>query len=165
VLEEAIKGNAVFLFTFKKTCRECWYELRSLHRWAKYFKSTGQKAKIIALLNRKYGTYPKAVYKAYYPYIDIYDEPKNQNIFGKLKAGTFDMLMYDQCGRHQYHYKHPYSSLVQPYVKLAMENTITHYQTLCGLCNSTSITIPTYRGGSGDVPPTEKLVTEGPALA
>lgn len=161
VIDEANKGNAVFLFTMKSTCGRCWHELRSLHRWARYYKAIGEKAKIIVLMHKGYGTYPQRIYRQYYPYINVYDEPKDQDIFSKLKAGFYNMLMYDQCGRHQYHYKLPFSSMVKPYVRMAMRNTISHYQTLCGICNSTiSLTTPT----PYDVPPTEKKVTiMGPA--
>ena len=38
ILKESNEGNAVFLFTMKKSCGNCWNELRSLHDWAKYYK-------------------------------------------------------------------------------------------------------------------------------
>jgi len=135
VLDEVHKGNAVYLFTMKKPCKKCWFEVRSLHRWAKYYSDIGAKAKIIVLISNKYGQYPSKVYKFAYPYLTFYNEPKGQDIFGKLKAGIYHLLMYDQCGRHQYHYKYPYSSLVKPYARMAMENVLYHYERLgCGKC-------------------------------
>lgn len=166
VLDAVHDGNAVFLFTMKKSCKKCWYEVRSLHRWAKYFKDIGAKAKIMVLMQRKYGIYPSKVYKFAYPYLHFYNEPKGQDLFGLLKAGIYHMLIYDQCGRHQYHYKHPYSSLVKPYVRMAMENTLYHYERLgCGKCEG-KVKYPSPEEGVDEMPPTERLLTvnEGPAL-
>lgn len=166
VLDEVHKGNAVFVFTMKKSCKKCWFEVRSLHRWAKYFKDIGAKAKIIILMSRKYGQYPRSVYKFAYPYLTFYNEPKDQDIFGKLKAGIHHMLMYDQCGRHQYHYRYPYSTLVKPYMRMAMENTLYHYESLgCGKCLEKA-RYPSPEDVDFEVAPTEKVLTnnQGPAL-
>ena len=67
-----------------------------------HFRDIGAKAKIIVLVSNKYGQYPTKVYKFAYPYLTFYNEPKGQDIFGKLKAGIYHLLMYDKCGRH-YH--------------------------------------------------------------
>jgi len=167
VLDEVHKGNAVFLYTMKKTCKKCWYEVRSLHRWAKYYRDIGAKAKIIVLVSNKYGQYPTKVYKFAYPYLTFYNEPKGQDIFGQLKAGIYHLLMYDQCGRHQYHYKYPYSSLVKPYARLAMDNVIHHYERLgCGKCLEKA-KYPSPEEEDFDVPPTDGPVdnSRGPALS
>ena len=68
-------------------------------------------------MHRKYGTISPRVKQAEFPYIKIYDEPKDQDIFGLLKAGIHDILLYDKCGRHQYHYGMPYATMVRPYLR------------------------------------------------
>lgn len=162
VMKEVKKGYAVFLFTMKRNCRRCWNELHSLHDWAKYYKNIGVKAKIIVLMHRKYGKVSAKVNKQWFPYIKIYNEPKRKNIFKKLKAGIHDILMYDKCGRHQYHYGLPYSTLVQPYVRLAMQNTLDHYITFCGPCKPLDLLYPTANTTTNEVdmvPPGERIAT------
>jgi len=167
VLDEIQRGNAVFLFTMKKPCKKCWHEVRSLHVWAKYYHDIGAKAKIMVLISNDYGQYPKKVYQFAYPYLSFYNEPKGQDIFGKLKAGIYHLLMYDKCGRHMYHYTYPYSSLVKPYARLAMDNVIYHHERLgCGKC----LEVATYPSPEDEdfeeIAPTERMPDDsrGPAL-
>jgi len=141
VLQAAKRGYATILFLMKTPCRSCWHDVQALNDWAKWYKAVGIKAKVIVLAHKNYGVIPFQARRSY-RYVHFYNEPKDQNIFKLLKARYHDILMYDKCGRHVYHYGQPWSSLWKPFVKAAMTNTINHWKTFCGVCKPVEIPTP-----------------------
>ena len=55
--------------------------------------------------------------KLLYPYINFYEEPAQSRIFSQLKAGAGQYLVFDKCGRQQYHIGYPFSSFQYQYLE------------------------------------------------
>jgi len=162
VYKASEEGYMVILYLIKADCRLCYDELRSLHIWAEYYKKIDKKIRIIAI-NHRSKPRPKA--HKYFPLIEMYEEPKNKNIFKLLKGRAGDVFVYDKCGRHLYKYGYPYSSLIKPFIRLAVQNTEYHYKTMCGPCSTKKPKISTVTGTATTTAATAAATTATAAAA
>ena len=50
-------------------------------------------------------------YRRQFPYVKFYQEPASEDLYTLLRANYRYNIIYDQCGRQQYHFSPPYSWL------------------------------------------------------
>lgn len=90
-----------------------WNQVLILH--LNNFRETNQPVIIVALNHRRQPLSLKTMQR--YPLIKFFEEPRNQDIFGQLRASRGHILVYDKCGRQQYSFAYPYSWLGYPFTR------------------------------------------------
>jgi len=157
IKEEADKGRVVLLFLMKRTCKVCYRQLDTLNDWAKYYRTIGLPISIIALNHRRQKLPWKVLQQ--YPLIKFYEEPVGSKIFDKLRANWREIMIFDVCGRQQYHFGYPYSWLGFQWTKAGVMNTLNNHVQLCGKCGTGIKTTNKTQAVTTNRPDTTKLLT------
>ncbi|XP_065651349.1 selenoprotein P isoform X2 [Hydra vulgaris] len=139
VLDAAAKGHVSVLFLTKGSSKYCTELLPPLHQLAAYYRNGIGNVTFIALSYRLKKVPDKI--KSLYPLINFYEEPVQSRIFSQLKANTGHFLVYDKCGRQQYHIGYPFGSFYYNLLPHAITNSLFHHITLCGKCNEDEHTL------------------------
>ncbi|XP_066926058.1 selenoprotein P-like [Clytia hemisphaerica] len=140
VLDEADKGNMVLLFMLKVGDPFSYNQLGRLNDLAEHYLDIGRKITVMALAHRR-RTIP-ASYRERFPLVQFHQEPKSKNIYNQIRAKYRFNIIYDKCGRQQYHFGPPYSWLGYDITRLAIEN-VRRFHTdynLCGKCRARPLT-------------------------
>lgn len=151
VLAEAAKGNMVLLFMLKASDPFSFKQLDRMNDMAEHYSAIGRKITLMAL-NHRSRKIP-ASYRKRFPLVQFYQEPASEDLYTKLRANYRYNIIYDKCGRQQYHFAPPYSWLGYDITRLAIDNVRkfhTDYH-LCGVCKPAPTTVaPTTSSGNNN---------------
>lgn len=156
VMEEAAKGNIVLLYMLKANDPYSHSQLVKMNDLAEHYRDVGKKVTLIAL-NHRSRTIPQS-YKTRFRFVKILQEPAAKSIFTQLRAGYRYSIIYDKCGRQQYHFAPPYSWLGYDITRQAIDNVRRFYTdyNMCGVCKPQPKTTTPAPGNYTTLPITTK---------
>jgi len=137
IIEHAANGNIVVVtLVSSKSRRFLRYTLDTLENYGKYYTwIVRQKVKIIVINTGDRKLHGSV--NEYFQNLIIYNGPE-PSILRQLKAGPWDVLVYDTCARMQFQYSYPSSWVGFPFLPEAVSMIHDHSERICGKCTSIS---------------------------